>query len=77
MSRLKPTIIFLMEVKNNRNMMEKIKLMLHFEGLFYVKGANRGGRLALVMERERFYTRLLSYSNNHIDISVQLHESPV
>ena len=64
-SRLKPNIIFLMEVKINIFKMEKIKLLLHYEGLFYVQGGNRGGGLALLW-KERGSITLLSYSRSNL-----------
>ena len=42
-SRFKPEIVFLMEVKTSMENMERIKCRLKFERFFFVEGKNRGG----------------------------------
>ena len=73
--RSKPKIVFLMEVMTNMEKMEWLKRQLHFEGLFFVKGHNRGGGVAL-LRKDVGMSRLLSYSRNHIDVEIQLQNLP-
>ena len=47
-SRFKLEIVFLMEVKIKTEKMERIKVRLKFEGIFFVKGKKRGGGIAFL-----------------------------
>ncbi|XP_031101919.1 uncharacterized protein LOC116005823 [Ipomoea triloba] len=68
-SRKKPEFVFLMETKVNREHAERLRVKIGFEGLFYVDSVGRSGGLALLWRRNNT-ARLLSFSNNHVDIEV-------
>ena len=69
-SRFKPEIVFLMEVKTSMLNMERIKCRLKFEGFFFVEGKNRGGGITLLW-KEKSLARLLEFSSNHVDMEIQ------
>lgn len=70
-SMTKPSFIFLMEVKVGRAQVEKIKTRLGFEGLFFMDRAGIGDGVCL-MWRNMTIASLISFSQNHIDIIVQI-----
>ena len=55
--------------------MEGIKSRLPYEGIFFVKGINRGGGIALLW-KEIGTTKLLGFSRNHIDVELQMPNLP-
>ena len=71
----KPKLVFVMEVKTNMEKMEGIKRRLLYERIFFVKGINQGGGIALLW-KERKTTKLLGFSRNHIDVEVQMPNLP-
>jgi len=65
----KPDFVFLMETKVGRSHVERLRVKLGFEGLFYVDSIGRSGGLALFWRRNNT-ARLLSFSKNHVDVEV-------
>ena len=56
-SRYKPEIVFLMEVRTSLEKMKRIKYRLNFEGIYFVEGANRGEGYSPFME-EKWYGKI-------------------
>lgn len=69
----KPTFIFLCETVGRRSKMEWIQRRLGYEGLFVVEPIGRSGGLALLW-KEKEHATLISYSKNHIDVSVSVED---
>lgn len=67
----KPKFVFLMELKVSRDYVDRIKIKMYFEGLFYVQNAGFSGGIALLW-KENHVGQLISYSTNYIDISVKI-----
>ncbi|KAK6149930.1 hypothetical protein DH2020_017455 [Rehmannia glutinosa] len=59
----------------HKNRLEEIRIKLGFEGLFDVSNVGQKGGLALLWRKKHMAT-LLSYSQNHIDISITLEDVP-
>ncbi|XP_019191056.1 PREDICTED: uncharacterized protein LOC109185569 [Ipomoea nil] len=70
-SRKKPDFVFLIETKVNRDHAERLRIKLGFDGLFNVDNSGLSGGLALLW-RTNNTARLLSYSDNHVDIEVSM-----
>ncbi|XP_019150538.1 PREDICTED: uncharacterized protein LOC109147330 [Ipomoea nil] len=66
-SQKKPDFVFLMETKVGRIHVERIRVKLGFDGLFYVDHVGLSGGLALLW-RKNNTARLISYSRNYIDV---------
>ncbi|XP_019163090.1 PREDICTED: uncharacterized protein LOC109159433 [Ipomoea nil] len=69
-SRKKPDFIFLMETKVARDHVERLRVKLGFQGLFYVDNRGRSGGLALLWKTNDT-VRLLGYSRNHVDVEYE------
>ena len=67
--QVKPTFVFLMEVKVNRVRIDAIKNQIQFEGLFFVEGVCRGGGVAF-MWKEKHSAMLIIFSKNSIDLQI-------
>jgi hypothetical protein len=65
----KPCIIFLCETRQSEERMRNLRFRLGMEGCYQVKGAGKGGGLALYWQ-DGITVDLLSYSNRHIDVHV-------
>lgn len=74
-SSFMPMVVFLMEVKVDREVVDKLKVKKNFEGLFYVPHVNNGGGLALLW-KERDMVQLQRYSRNFIDVIISLEDLP-
>ncbi|XP_019179165.1 PREDICTED: uncharacterized protein LOC109174381 [Ipomoea nil] len=70
-ARKKPDFVFLIETKVNRDHAERLRIKLGFDGLFYVDNNGLSGGLALLW-RANNTARLISYSDNHVDIEVSI-----
>ena len=75
-SRYKPNFVFLMEVKVNREKVEPVKKQLKFEGLFYVEGVRKGRGVAFMWKGKQS-VKLISFSENFIDMQIQTPHQPV
>ena len=64
-----------MEVMTGMETIERIERRVRFEGVFFVKGINQGGCIA-VLWKDKGAARLLSYSRNHVDVEIQLENLP-
>lgn len=67
----KPSVVFLMEVKMGRGVVEGIRVKKEFGGLFYVSHINNGGGLALLW-KEQHMVQLLGYGRTFIDLKISL-----
>lgn len=68
-TKKQPQFVFVMETKVARTRAESLKISLGFDNLFYVDSRGLSGGLALFW-KGRNIASLISYSHNHIDISV-------
>lgn len=68
-SRKQPQFVFIMETKIARTKAEFLKTSMGFDNLFYVDSKGLSGGLALFWKGKNVAS-LISYSSNHIDISV-------
>lgn len=66
-SKYKPKLVFLMEVKVGRAHIETVRRKLGFDGLLFVRGVGIGGGIGLLW-RIKDSVSLLSYSHNHVDV---------
>lgn len=64
-----PQFVFIMETKIDRARADSLKTLLGFENLFYVNNRGLSGGLALYWKGKNCAS-LISYSSNHVDISV-------
>lgn len=67
----KPVFIFLCETLARKDKMEWVRVQLGFEGLFAVDPIGRIAGIALLW-KERDQTKLISFSQNHIDVEVMI-----
>jgi len=68
-SNKKSDFIFLMETKVSRIHVERLRVKLGFDGLFYVESVGLSGGLALFWKSNNT-AKLLSFSRHHIDVEV-------
>lgn len=68
-SRFKPEIIFLMEVKVCRRKIEVVEKRISYENLFFVEERNNGGGLALLWNGKNLI-HLREFSRNLIIVEV-------
>lgn len=73
-SKKQPQFVFIMETKVARSRAEALKISLGFDNLFYVDSKGLSGGLALLWKGKNIAS-LISYSANHIDISVNTGEN--
>jgi hypothetical protein len=66
----KPNCLFLMETKSRKNMMERLRVKMGFEGLFVVEPMGRSGGLAL-MWKEADEFEIQNYTLRHINAVVK------
>ncbi|XP_031101977.1 uncharacterized protein LOC116005882 [Ipomoea triloba] len=74
-SAKRPNFFFLMETKAKMNQLEQLRSRLGYEGLLGVDRVGLGGGLALLWQNSDM-ADLLSYSNNHIDVVVNVTSKP-
>lgn len=74
-SSFMPTVVFLMEVKVDRGVVDNLKAKKNFEVMFYVPHINNGGGLALLW-KERDMVQLRRYSRNFIDSIISMEDFP-
>ena len=65
-SKKYPKMVFLMETKVDKEVIERISRKLQYKNILVVPHHNRGGGLALLW-KEDFAMKVLTSSNNHID----------
>ena len=58
-----------MEVKVQRGRVERVQILLKYEGLFFVEGVNSGGGIALLW-KEKHMVMLVGYLKKFIDNGV-------
>lgn len=68
-TKKQPQFVFIMETKIDRARADGLKASLGYENLFYVNNRGLSGGLALFWKGKNVAS-LISYSSNHIDISV-------
>lgn len=73
--REKPDFIFLCETIGRKDRLEGIRRQLGYEGMIVVEPQGRSGGLALLW-KDSEKGRLISFSQNHIDIEVKMDSSP-
>ena len=61
-----PKLVFLMETKADKPILERVGRRIHFTNLFFVPRVNSGGGLALYRKSD-FDVDVQSFSNRHID----------
>ena len=61
-----PKLVFLMETKADKPILERVGRRIHFTNLFFVPRVNSGGGLALYWKSD-FDVDVQSFSNRHID----------
>lgn len=66
-SKYKPKLVFLMEVKVGRAHIETVRRKLGFDSLLFVRGVGIGGGIGLLWHIKDSVS-LLSYSHNHVDV---------
>ncbi|GMI66193.1 hypothetical protein HRI_000288600 [Hibiscus trionum] len=71
--KIKPTVIFLSETKQNKRYLEKIKMKMKMDCSFYVEPQGLAGGLALWWKTEADVT-ILGYDQNLIDTKIRLQE---
>ena len=67
----KPTFIFLIETLCSRNKLERIKIQLSYDGLFFVDRVGQSGGLALLWKATS-NVNLLQFATNFIDVEVEV-----
>ncbi|XP_060964189.1 uncharacterized protein LOC133033466 [Cannabis sativa] len=71
----RPTIIFLCETICKSDRVNYVKRLLGFEGCYVVEARGHSGGLAMLWKKED-EGKLLSFSNNHIDLEVKMDGFP-
>ena len=61
-----PKLVFLMETKANKPILERVGRRIHFTNLFFIPHVNLGGGLALYWKSD-FDMDVQPFSNRHID----------
>lgn len=74
-SNLKPSFVFLMELKVDRAYIEKVRIQLGFEGAFYVDRVGLSGGLSLFWKSKEMAS-LISFSRYHIDVIARVEGKP-
>ncbi|KAL4367152.1 hypothetical protein GQ457_05G012660 [Hibiscus cannabinus] len=69
----KPSIVFLMETKQRKSKLDRLRSRLHFHGSFYIDPVGIAGGLALWWKEEINLT-VLSSSKNYIDTSIAIND---
>lgn len=63
--------MFLCETLSNKEKMEWVRTRLGFQGMLVVEAYGRRGGVTLLW-KEQDQAKLLSFSNNHIDVEVSV-----
>ena len=71
----RPNFLFLCEILCNKQRMERVRIALGFEGMVVVEAQGHSGGLALLWKNNED-AQLLSYSKNHIDITISSKDHP-
>lgn len=71
LSKNRAGLVFLCETLCKKDIVEKVRNLLRFEGAFSVDSQGHGGGIAMLWRKES-EVKVLSYSKNHIDVLVEI-----
>uniref|UniRef100_A0A803QJ68 Reverse transcriptase domain-containing protein n=1 Tax=Cannabis sativa TaxID=3483 RepID=A0A803QJ68_CANSA len=69
----RPHVIFLCETLCRKDVVERVKVQLGFEGCFVVEAQGHSGGLALFWKEQKM-AMLRGFSNNHIDVIINVND---